>query len=239
MKSIALNYSVFTVLLLMIWGCEKDSEQPEPTPSAQCRIKSINQNSLLVTIAYRADGKVLSTSSSDGSLAQYSYDGDTVRIEQTNAGFFDARYTIVNNANGLAEKVKFESNETGTAGYSYTYQYNGTEVAQSTQKEIGTGTTEVTTYTWQNGNLKEIDTPASETIFEYYVNEKAQAGGFLELSFLIQGFNYIKNKNLLKSVSTNASSGNVKYDFDADGKITAIKITGTAPSDITCTYQCK
>ncbi|MGZ5136103.1 MAG: hypothetical protein ACXWCG_13180 [Flavitalea sp.] len=228
---------ILSVALLLLFSCEKNSEDLNPVPLAKCRIKSFEENSVVANIEYR-NGKISRVTWSDGFLAQYNYDKDTVKILTTQSGSFASRHIVVNNASGLAEKVRYESNNSGTAGYVYTYRYKGTEVIESTQKPIGSATTVVTIYNWANGNLKQFTSGTSTTTFEYYNNKEVQEGDYLETVYLAQGFRYIKNKNLLKSIINSSSYGEIKYDFDKNGNIISAGITGTTPSNLSYTYQC-
>lgn len=239
MKLLSVIYLILSLALFSLSGCEKNSEDLNPVPAAQCRMKSFEQNSLVASVEYRNDGKISQIAWSDGRLSQYRYDKDTVKILTMQSGSFSSRYIIVNNSNGLAEKVRFESNASGTAGYVYTFVYSGTEVTQGTQKQIGSAGTTNIIYVWANGNLKQYTTGTTTTSFEYYNNKEIQEGDYLETVGLAQGFRYIKNKNLLRSINSDGSQSDIKYHFDKEGKIGSVAIAGITPSYLTYTYQCK
>jgi hypothetical protein len=238
MKILSFTYCILITAVLLFGGCKKDSDKEPPVPV--CRVQTITQSSVVLSFLYDSSKRVSRVAYSDGTLEEYSYKGDTIRILKTQNGAFEQRKIITNNAQGMATQVRLEENQAGTSGLVINYQYTGTELIQEIQKPIGSASTTVTIYTWSAGNLTEISSGGTVSILDYYTNKPSQAGNYLEVVNVSQGYTNIKTKNLLKSVTQSDVTVTINYTFDKDGNITQAEfIGGSSNNAIGLTYQCE
>jgi hypothetical protein len=238
MKAISLTYSIVITATLLFWGCKKDSDKEPPVPV--CRVQTLTESSTVLSFLYDSSKRVSRVASSDGTLEEYSYKGDTTRILQTQGGAFELRKIITNNAQGMATQVRIEDNPAGTTGTVLNFQYSGTELIQEIQKPIGSASTTVTIYTWSAGNLTEIRSGSTVSVLDYYTDKPSQPGNYLELVNIMEGYAIIKTKNLLKSVTQSGVTVTITYIFDKDDNITQALFTGGSGNNtIGISYLCE
>jgi hypothetical protein len=222
------------VLILAIGtfnGCKKSNDKkPDCKISALSSPASTDRN----TLSYDASGK-LSRLISGGSFTSYSYSGSTTTVTTLDSGKFSSKTTIFSNDAGLAINVRTESDEAGTIWNNGFYEYNGEELVKSTGTSSSGGPAVITTYTWNNHNMVSSTTDTTTTVYGYYTDKPRQTGDYFLLVQLIQGYEIVRNKNLLKSVSTSTLS----YDFGSDGKITTLSvISGNSTTFLDYDYLC-
>ncbi|MBS1597887.1 MAG: hypothetical protein JST75_06660 [Bacteroidetes bacterium] len=224
--------AIFILSFATFNACKKNNDK-----KPDCKINSItspNSPGQQNTFSYDANGK-LSRFISAGNFTSYSYSGNTTTVTALDSGKFSSRTTIVSNDAGLAIDVRTEGDEAGTQWTNGYYEYNGDELIKSTTTSSGGGAAVVTTYTWSNHNMVSSLTDTTTTIFGYYTDKPVQNGDYFRLVQLIQGYEIVRNKNLLKSVSGSI----LAYDFGKDGNISTLSVTsGTSSTFLDFGYQC-
>jgi len=211
-------------------GCKKDSNK-----KSDCRVAEVSiaggQN---IEVSYGSDGKVNSFSTGNGTLVSFTYKGDTVQILHTDSGQFGSRVTVVNNVSGLATYVRTDYDQAGTQWGTTKYEYNGDQLATSKDSSYA-GTSSTTTYAWFNGNMVVSASGTQTTSSDYYTDKPYQPGDYLYFAQLLQGYQILRNKNLVKSTT----GGSFNYSFDGDGHISAMEIVEpNSAAVINYTYQC-
>ena len=213
-------------------ACSKDDPKPV------CKIITITPGAgPAVNISYNSEGKISSISSGT-TLTNFVYSGNTAIGTSTNSGTFSSKTIVTNNANGLAANIRTESNESGTSWSNLALEYSGTELIKQTSTNSGGGVPDVTTVTWTGGNPTTITSGSSIQTVEYYADKPSQTGDYWDLAQTLQGYRIIRAKNAMKSILAGSSISNLDYIFDADGKITAINITGASASTYSFQHQC-
>jgi hypothetical protein len=224
------------VFAAIIASCKKD-EAPKQT----CRIITATQvisgmNSTF-NLTYNSEGK-LSSVTEGKQTSVYVYGGNTVIVNTTSDGLFYSKRIITLNTNGLASNSKTENDITGSDWDNISYEYNGTEIIKSTFTVSAGGAPTIETYKWSGGNMVSLTSGSTSTILEYFTDKPSQSGDYFYFTQLIAGYNVLKAKNALKSISTGSDITNFDYNFDADGKITSFVCTGGSSYTQTYQYQC-
>ena len=232
MKKMKISAAVVLILAIGTFNSCKKNNDKKP----DCKISALSSPTSTArnTLSYDANGK-LSRLISGGSFTSYSYSGSTTIVTTLDSGKFSSRTTISSNDAGLAINVRTESDETGTTWNNGFYEYNGEELIKSTSTSSVGGPPVITTYTWNNHNMVSSTTDTTTTVYGYYTDKPRQIGDYFLLVQMIQGYEIVRNKNLLKSVATST----LAYDFGADGKITTLSvISGNSTTFLDYEYQC-
>jgi len=232
MKTIRLTTVTSLVIILAFTACKKDNDEKK---KPNCRIITITPTTgNAFNISYNSEGKT-STISTGNDVTTFAYSGNTIIGTTTTSGTFSSKKIITVNSNGLATNVKTEFNSSGTNWSNDVYEYSGTELIKSTSTSSSGGTPSVSTITWSNGNLISVTSGSSVSTVDYYTDKPAQTGDYLNIAQLVGGFQIYKTKNAIKSLLSGSSITSFDYNFDGDGKITAL--TATGGSNITYSYQ--
>ncbi len=226
---------IFIVLLLIITGsftaCKKNDVK-KPT----CRISSvfIRSSATIYHLLYNSNGKL--SRATGGQLdILYEYTGNTTIVTTLDSGKFLSKSVIISNAAGLATSVKTENNATGTDWTNTIYEYNGEELIRATTTSSVVAIPSVTTYTWTDHNVTHInETPGIPMTLNYYLDKPKQAGDYLSVVQLFDGYETIRNKNLLKTYS----QVDFVYDFSADGNISSVAAAPNNQKIFEYEYEC-
>jgi len=230
---------ISTVLILGMTGsfsgCKKNNDTVKKQ-SFRFLTETIVATGPTIRFSYNSDGKVSRIVTNNGVVQAYTYDGNITTIVTLDSIVFSSRTIITNNAAGLATNVRIEQDDAGTIWSNTKYEYNGEELAKSTNSNSSGGTPTITTYSWSNGNLASETTGSSTITYDYYTNKPWQIGDYWSFAQSIEGFEIVRNKNLLKSFSNNIS---LSYDFGLDGNITSLKFSrGSSITFIDYEYEC-
>jgi hypothetical protein len=216
-------------------SCKKDS-----TPKPICRIITITPSgggTSTYNLSYNSDGK-LSTSSHGTVITTFSYSANTIIETTTNGGAFGSKKTITLNTNGLSTNVRTENNVTGTLWDNTLYEYSGTELIKSTNTNSAGDPVDISSFTWNGGNLVSITSGSSTSVIAYYTDKPAQTGDYFSLIQLTFGFDIYRVKNAIKSSVSGSSTTSFIYSFDNDGKIASVSVTGNSTTTFNYQYQC-
>jgi hypothetical protein len=232
---ILISSSMLLFVLVIFGGCKKNNDE-KPV----CRVIAASGTSggSNYHLEYNGDGKV--TRISNGAVVTtFEYPADNLIIGTTlDAGIFRNKQIINVNAAGLALNVRTENNLAGTDWTNSAYEYNGDELMKATNTFSGGGSPTITSYTWLNGNMISAQTGSFIEALGYYTDQPRQTGDFLAFAQFIQGFETIRNKNLLKFDSS-ALGIDFIYEFQPDGNILSIKIiSGGTPTFLIYQYEC-
>lgn len=216
---------IFFILSLLVTGtftaCKKNDVE-KPT----CRIVSVFVPSAtaLYHLSYNSNGKLSSATAGPLNIL-YEYIGNTTIVTTLDSGKFRSKSVIIANTAGLATSVKTENNAAGTDWTNTIYEYNGEELIKATTTSSVVAITSVTTYTWLNHNVTSIsETPGTQMVLNYYMDKPKQTGDYLSIVQLFDGYETIRNKNLLKTYS----QVDFIYDFGPDRNISSV---GAAPNN--------
>ena len=203
-------------------GCKKDDNNFK---KQKCWIatETIVGTGPAIRFSYNSDGKVSRVVLDNGVVQAYTYDGSITTILTVDSGAFDSRTIIAKNAAGLATNVRNEFDDAGTSWSNTKYEYNGEELVKSTNTRSSGGTPEISNFSWSNGNLVTENPGSGPITYDYYTDKPRQNGDYFAFVESIQGFEIVRNKNLLKSISPNVL---FTYDFAPDGNISTLKISG-------------
>lgn len=221
---------LITGALAFTASCNKKDSAPQQV----CKIQRVVSGNDSYLFSYDDQFRISKIESPD-KVANYSYNGNQSIILTTSSGSFSSKRIITKNDAGLILNVKTENNTNGTLWTNEAYTYNGNQVATSVSSNstgIGNSTTN---YVWaSDGNLSTIISGSGATTdLSYYTDQAFQEGDFLNALTLIQnGYTFYKNKNLVKSVSSNA----ISYDFDTENKINKINVNSSV---IQIEYTCR
>lgn len=224
------------IIIFGFVGCKKDKNDAK---KPDCRIISITStpSGEVTKINYNSEGKISSISNALDTTT-YTYNG-SIATGITSSGTFKSKRTITTNSSGLATNVRIEQNVSGTLWSNAFYEYNGTELIRVTSTSSSNPTPIISTITWTNGNLISINSGTSGSTLEYFTDKPAQAGDYLHLFQLLNGFEVYKPRNAIKSISAGATVNTFNYNFDGDGKITSMTITGNPTGTFFYEYQCQ
>lgn len=228
----------FLSMFFTLVSCKKDdASQKSEIHKPTCRILTATPNSGDAdNFTYNFEGKLKSISSGTR-LTTLAYSGNTIVAYTTYSGTFGSKKIISLNNDGLVSNMRTENDATGTSWNNQVFEYSGTELIKSTTTSSGGGTLSVSAYTWSGGNLATIMSGSSIITLEYS-DKPAQAGDYFQLIQSIQGYEYIRTKNLLKSVTSGTNITDIDYTFDTDGKILSLNMTGASANSYNYQYQC-
>lgn len=222
LKKILILFVVF-----LAFSCSKDE-----VSNPNYKLSKIITDGLQIKIKYRNDNRIESfiNDVNDSSTVFTYFENTTISTSYTN-GEFSSRTTITNNSDGLATEMLYEYGN--NLFYKNVYQYNGTEVSQQSYTSSTITTPQITNYIWSNGNLIQI----GNSYLTYYEDKTSQVGEYLHIFQLLGGFEYIKSKNSIKSISQNNQSQNFSYTYDSGGKIIAMAVTAINSSPQILNYE--
>lgn len=222
----------FMIIALGAAGCSK-SKSTDPV----CRISQVTSPSNVTKeISYNKNGQ-LQQVIQGSSKHSFEYSGNRIVILQTVDGEFAQKQTVTVMANGLAESVRTEQDPSGTPWYNTLYTYEGEKLIRITMAYSNTSFTTVTTYRWENGNPVSY-TQGSQTVSLAYFPDKAydRQVDIADYSF----WEYLRPKNLLKTIIVGPDRLNFTYNFDNDGKVVSKSIAdGSRISTYNFLYDCK
>lgn len=206
-------------------ACKKEDVNPSSDIKSGCKIvTAVVQASQPDTIryTYNADGKV-SSIIGDTTTTIFTYSGNTTIVRRfgTKAGLL-GKTTITSNAAGLATNVKREFDPAGSVWTNVVYEYSGEELAIATTTDSNGGNAIITYYTWVNHNVVKETTGATSSSYDYYTDKPSQNGDYFSFINLVQGYEFIRVKNLLKT----GSGFGFTYSFENDGKISSFTVNG-------------
>lgn len=212
-------------------GCEKNNDT-----MLMCRIiASASPSTGIVThLSYNSDGK-LNSATAGTTTATYEYTGNTVTITTMSSGTFLSKRIATLNAAGLAINVRTESNSTGTIWSNDAYEYSGEELIKSTNTSSTGSSPVVSTYSWFNQNLITSITGSTISPIDYYTDKPRQNGDYLSYAQLIQGYEIIRSKNLVKALTGSTFT----YEFSSDGNISSVAFSsGNNTTTLNYQYEC-
>jgi hypothetical protein len=237
MKTFKILFSAVLILGITVSfsGCKKNDDTVKK-PVCRFLTETIVGTGPSLRFSYNNDGKVSRIVVNNGTVHAFTYEGNITTIITVDSGAFRSRAIVTNNDAGLATNVRTEQDAAGTVWSNTKLEYNGEELAKSTNTSSTGSTPTITTYSWSNGNLVS-ETSGSGTInYEYYTDKLWQMGDYWSFVESIEGFEIVRNKNLLKSLPTNTL---LTYDFGLDGNITSLKInSGSSVNFIDYEYEC-
>lgn len=226
--------------IIAVCSCKKSTDK-----NASCRIVTATEvngsNGSVYNITYNNDGKISTLTSSGTSTINkvFTYSGNTMIINVTNAGSFYSRDSVTLDAKGRPTNIRQYWDVANTDFTNYAFEYNGDQLLKyiETTEMPGTKTTTITT---TNGNVTKVDAGGTVITLEYFTDKGVQKGDYLELSGLVQyGVNVYPHKNLIKSINYGSSIGNFNYEMNDDGLIGKVNLTsGSSSGSITYQYQC-
>jgi hypothetical protein len=214
-------------------GCNKNGNVKKPN----CRIitETVVATGPAIRFWYNSDGKVSRSVANNGSVQAYTYDGNVTTILALDSGSFRSRTIVTNNAAGLATNVRVEQDDAGTIWSNTKYEYNGEELAKSTNTTSSGGTPSIATFSWSNGNLVTETSGANTATYDYYTDKPWRSGDYWSFAESLEGFEIVRNKNLLKSVATVVFT----YEFASDGKISSLKLSSPGSVNfVDYEYEC-
>jgi len=239
--------AVIILSAMLFIGCSKHGSMPS---KPKCHMNNISTGGVSYLITYNADGKINTVSRSDGFVYSYTYTENTMVQNVTNNGAFYWKLTSNLNASGLPISSVTNYDEAGTKWRHVNYEYDGILVSKATITAYNSPAPVVVSYTNDGNNIVSVDYGSSGIMtFSYYNDKPRQPGGVSDYNTLtgggviITGFDasIFRNKNLMKSVTSNGKTANILYDFDADGKIMTMTInaTGYSAQLVQYQYECK
>jgi len=183
---------------------------------------------------YNSKGQ-LSRTVAGSALFAYDYAGDSVIITREDSGRYQARTVATLNSLGLATNVRLYTSASGADWNNTANEYNGEELIRSTYTSSN-GVPSVSTYTWSNQNMVAQINGTDTTVYEYYTDKPILKGDYLDFTNFLQGYETIRNKNLLKSIYGELFT----YDLGQNGNITTLEVTaGNSRGFIDYEYECK
>ncbi|MBX2921960.1 MAG: hypothetical protein KF746_07195 [Chitinophagaceae bacterium] len=216
--------------------CKKNDTPAPPPPANNCKVIAIKSSGFvgdIVKATYNSNGTIATVFFDDADVPEtrtYTYSGNTAEVRRTNSIDPTELKTITLNSDGLPVKITQDYDIGGDITQSVeNFEYNGKQVTKKTL-QVPFLPTQVTNYTWLNGNLVSESVQDGETtVYEYYTNRNYLSGDFMSVRHLIPfsvlssdfvPYPFIANKNPLKS----AKQGNVQvllmdYALDANGNI--------------------
>jgi len=241
-----LRYSLLaTLALTTAASCKKKDDSPT------CRIITVTDsytssgttNNTSYNITYNNDGKISTLTSSNGSTTTqkiFNYNSNTVIINATQGGTFSGRDSVSLNGSGRITNIRSFSNSSGTNWYNNSYEYDGNgNLLKSVSSSSSSSSTSTTTFSSTNGDVTSGNDGSSTTTYEYYTDKSYQVGDYFQIVYFINyGTDLVKNKHLLKSITSSGSINNCNYEF-TDGRITKLTLTSSSSVEaITYQYQC-
>lgn len=231
------SIALLLLIAILFNGCKKNNNSINK-PNQTCRIIKIigsNAGASQVDLEYNSDGK-LSKTTTGSTVLIFNYTGNQILIQTLDSGLFKSNTIVTLNAAGLAITVRREFDFAGTDWLNSEFTYNGEELTKEIFTSSNGSNPNVTNYTWFNGNLR----TSGSNVYDYYTDKPSQQGEGFNLTQLLEGYETIRNKNILKSTSSSSSSASFSYDFDPDGKIVSFirNLSGTILI-LDYRYECK
>ncbi|MHA4809042.1 hypothetical protein ACX0G9_13090 [Flavitalea flava] len=212
-------------------GCRKETKKA-------CRLTGATPvpSGAPFLISYNRDGRIERVINGVSTITFDYNPGTSTNIAVTqDTGVFVNKKTITVNAAGLATHVRTENDFAGTAWTDDIYEYNGEELTRSISTSSETNTASIITFTWSNHNMISETTGSATVPFDYYQDKPRQAGDYLNLVQIVQGYEVFRTKNLLKSIS----GATITYGFGSDGYISSLSTgAGATSSSIFYQYDC-
>lgn len=221
------------ICIAAIAGCSKSKDS---APS--CNIITITSDGDDPTsFSYNKEGKPVEINYGNYKTA-FTYSGNTTSILQTNNGVFRVKWTVQLNAQGLVEKVRSQTDASGTTWVDQVYLYDAGQLKKVTSVNHNGVVSRVASYTWHNGNpvLISYSNGDPDIIMEYYTDKPHDPK-----VKLVEGeyWDGAPPKNLLKMINFSGEPLRKTYEFDAAGKVTAQTVTeGSNTTRYKYTYDC-
>lgn len=235
---------LLAILILMSMGCHKGGiDQPDEKNQPGCRVTVIERSSgYPINCHYTSAGKIESIKTGSN-VTNITYKGDSIFATAfiNNGSFYQRRkYRI--NSDGLPSAIRVESDPSGAEWANYSYEYNGTEVRKMTATTSVANLSISVTYYWSHGNLDSTTDGLNTIKYDYYTDKTYRPGdaNYLEALLNNAGIELFRTKNMRKSTRYSSSTGSgysrhFNYEYDKDGKITAISDGNTTYE---LQYQC-
>lgn len=223
------------LVLFTIAACKKDSDKKE-----KCRITKLTMNGTTAyEIKYGDNEKVSSVELIPGKEKfTYAYEGNNVIITASYNGYFDYRYIVTNNKNGLAINVLMEFDESGSIWNNRKFTYEDTRLVSTTETESTSNDSATINFIWEDGNPAVMINNGDIFNYEYYTDKNYQPGDWRYINQLINGYKIYDYKNLFKSAKS-AETTYYTYSFDDAGRITtATSTTSNSTTTFTIEYDC-
>jgi hypothetical protein len=221
-------------------SCKKDSKN-DPV----CRIGTISETDMsgpspsttLLSLSYDESGRISKlVAAGAGNFSKiFTYSGNAVHIVQSDAGGPQYVWDISLNNNGYPLTIT-EKDKLGAVLSTVTMEYTGNTLSRIISIYTP-GTEDTTTYNFSGGNMTNTSDGVLAT---YYTDKSYQQGDYLKLIQIVNyGVEYIRNKNLIKSIVSGTDTENFTYEFDNTGKVTKLTLaTGTSNISYDYTYSC-
>lgn len=213
----------------LLSGCKKNSDK-----SSHCLLTSFSSGNVSGTIQYNQAGKV-SRVTTPQSINSISYQGDSFLIIHADSGVITSKTYGKLNASGLASAVRTETLQ-DNKWTRILYEYDGAELSRAITTTSDDNTPSIVEYLWTNGNMTAAVAGKDTSFLSYYTDKAFQPGDYYYLYNLISGYETVRNKNLLRTVS---GSIDFVYEWGTNGKISTMRYTaGTSLSFIDYGYDC-
>jgi hypothetical protein len=234
MKHSKILFATATIILFVacFTSCKKHDIDPA-NKDRKCLIQTLAASTGEVDhFLYNSEGKPLVLTFNDRTIT-YSYSGNTIITTQFLGQNFFSRTTVTVNSAGLAIMVKNQGS-VATNWDSTSYEYNGEELIKSTLFRPYSPP-QITTYNWLDHNMVSSTVNGTTASYTYYTDKPIQAGDYFSLLGLFNGYEYIRNKNLLRSADITPFN----YEFDSDGRISSLSVgSGSNQLIINYAYDC-
>ncbi|OJV53531.1 MAG: hypothetical protein BGO31_01290 [Bacteroidetes bacterium 43-16] len=231
MKKVVYPALLLAGALALTSSCNKKNN----TPAKVCKIQRVTSGTESYLFSYDDQFRI-SKMESQNRIANFSYNGNQQTILTTSSGSFSNKRIITTNDAGLTLNVRSESNTAGTVWTNEAYNYNGNQVSTIVATNSTGLSTSTTNYIWSSdGNLSSIVNPSGTiTELSYYTDKEYREGDYLNVLNLVQnGHNFIRNKNLVKTLS---ASNTISYEFDTENKVNSINVNS---SSVQLEYTCR
>jgi len=223
-------------------SCSKDKDKQR-----DCRISSISDVSpvgaSVFTYAYDEQGRIdsIQIAGTSARTKRFSYNGNSVVMQNISNGVITQVDSNVLNANGLVEY--HHSRVYGSGELNITrYNYNSAgELTVSPNQESSGASIVTTSYLYSNGDLLAATSPSGTITYTYYDDKPAVTGEYLSLNqVLLTGAVYLKPKHLVKSTGSGGDPVAFSYTFDGNGNIKSFTAQlGTFTEVATYTLDCR
>ena len=227
---------LMTTLLLGVMGIISGCKKSAGTKTT-CQIIGFKNvvDSVLEELVYDSEGRI-SVVVTGQTVYSYEYGDHIATITSLTSGLLISKTTAINNEAGLAVNIKQETTQTGVDWFNTFCEYDGEKLIRTTQTASDKRAPSITNYQWTDGNLTSTISGTDTTRLTYYTDKPDQAGGYLSLAQIIQGYEQIRSKNLLKSLGDQVFT----YKFATDGKISDLVSTfsGAPGLDLQLQYEC-
>ncbi len=220
---------LLTEAIMLNTSCKKKNT----AKSQVCKIQRVTSGTESYIFSYDDQFRIWKIESPTRTV-NYSYNGLQYTILTTSSGSFMNKQIGTTNDAGLLLNLKTENNASGSEWTNDALNYNGTQVSSVVSTYSNGDPSKTTNYIWSpDGNLASIVPPSGPAAtLSYYTDQPFKEGDYINVLMTLQfGNNYIRNKNLVKSLS----STNITYTFDADQKVSAFNIdTSLIKLEYTC-----